>query len=142
MSPDNHTQLTHKKDTLVPLAIYSVEEEALPLIHLLGENNIPCSLRNSYTNRLYGWLVDMGGVRIEVFASDLPKINELLEQEHFELPNPEELSVGQARGLMQRLPFPKKWSIETRLLVFIFFLALVLALLLFLIGNIKIFDAL
>ena len=129
MEEDNHNAPLR----LITLASYNTQEEALVLMHQLALKEIPCTLQNETINRLFGWLVDLGGVRVEIFEKDLDRALEVMREHNIPLPENNSLPAGRLTKLLLRLPFPKAWNLQKRLSAFFAAVAaLLLALLLLL----------
>lgn len=102
-------------DRMVQLASYQVEEEALDLLDLLSDHDIPATIRNSYSARLLSSFIDIGGFIVEVPESARPQIQELIESGEFILPDESDEPTTRLTQWVSKLPLPDQWSLEKRL---------------------------
>lgn len=110
-------------EPFILIAAYENEEEALALADLLTENDIPCTLRNAYSNMIFGRFVDIGGVRVEAPQSYATAIEQLLSEKGFQLPNNMDLPIGKLSRWLQRGATQDKrkrqWVLTLILLLFL-----------------------
>ena len=103
------------EDRMVQLASYQVEEEALDLLDLLSDHDIPATIRNSYSARLLSSFIDIGGFIVEVPESARPQIQELIESGELILPDESDEPTTRLTQWVSKLPLPDQWSLEKRL---------------------------
>lgn len=109
-------------DRMVQLASYQVEEEALELLDLLSEHNIPATIRNSYSARMLSAFVDVGGFIVEVPERARPQIQELIDSGILILPDESDEPTTRLTLWVTRLTLPAQWSLEKRLTMLLFLL--------------------
>lgn len=102
-------------DRMVQLASYQVEEEALELLDLLCDHDIPATIRNSYSARMLSAFVDVGGFIVEVPESARPQVQELIDSGELILPDQSDEPTTRLTQWVTRLPLPAQWSLEKRL---------------------------
>lgn len=73
------------EDKIVEIARFYEPEKAQILESLLKSEGIKCYLRNEYTSQVM-YPANMGGIRIELLESEVPRAMEILEANGYELP--------------------------------------------------------
>ncbi|MFC4666066.1 putative signal transducing protein [Falsiporphyromonas endometrii] len=124
------------QEEMVLLASYQQFEDAKNLIDFLADNGITAYMRNEFSNRMMGSLVDVGGYRVEISNHDEEEALRVLDENHISLPNDLDSDIGKIASLADRLPFFRNKPLEYRLwamlgllIVFLGLLALILYLL-------------
>ena len=108
------------EDKVVEIARFQHPEEAQMLLSLLQSEGIDCYLRNELTTQIMPW-VDMGGVRVELLESNVPRALEIMEEHGYEIPGEEE-----------QPPHVRSFSNSKKAIVFIVLVLIVLGLLIYL----------
>ena len=77
------------EDKIVEIARFYEPEAAQMIESLLKSEGVNCYLRNEYTSRIQ-YPVNVGGIRIELLESEVPRAKEILEANGYEFPNEDE----------------------------------------------------
>ena len=77
-------------DKMVEIARFQYPAEAQTLIALLRSEDIECYLRNEYSSQLMAGYIDVGGARVEVLESDVPRALEVMEAGGYDIPAEDE----------------------------------------------------
>ena len=75
------------EDKIVEIARFYEPEAAQMIESLLKSEGVNCYLRNEYTSRIQ-YPVNVGGIRIELLESEVPRAKEILEANRFRLGTP------------------------------------------------------
>lgn len=121
------------EDRMVEIARYTRPEEADTLMALLQSEGITCYLRNEYSNRILGSLVDIGGARIELLESSVPRAMEIMQENGYVLPKEDEVTpeIRNLSGIAKHIPFLRNFSLGQQILIMFAILAVCLGLLFF-----------
>lgn len=112
---DNKQNQSQDNEQMVLLASFQLFEDAETIIDLLAEHDVKAYMRNEFSNRMLGSLVDVGGYRVEISSLDTEKALSVLSQEGIQLPDETESQIGKIANLADRLPFFKNKQLEFRL---------------------------
>ena len=74
------------EDKIVEIARFYEPEAAQMIESLLKSEGVNCYLRNEYTSRIQ-YPANVGGIRIELLESEVPRAKEILEANGYEFPN-------------------------------------------------------
>ena len=77
------------EDKIVEIARFYEPEAAQMIESLLKSEGIKCYLRNEYTSQVM-YPANMGGIRIELLESEVPRAMEILEANGYEFPKEDE----------------------------------------------------
>ena len=77
------------EDKIVEIARFYEPEEAQILESLLKSEGIKCYLRNEYTSQVM-YPANMGGIRVELLESEVPRAMEIMEANGYEFPKEDE----------------------------------------------------
>lgn len=77
------------EDKIVEIARFYEPEAAQMIESLLKSEGVNCYLRNEYTSRIQ-YPVNVGGIRIELLESEVPRAKEILEANGYEFPKEDE----------------------------------------------------
>lgn len=100
---------------MVLLASFQRNEDAKRVIMALESCDIPCYLRNEYSNNVLGSFVDIGGYRIEIPQSSVPEALAILQASGIALPDETDSTVGAISRMADRLPILRNKPLENRL---------------------------
>ena len=64
-------------DKIVEIARFTYPADAQPLMALLRSEGIECYLRNELSSQIMAGYVDVGGARVEILESDVPRAMKL-----------------------------------------------------------------
>lgn len=117
-------------DNIVEIARFTYPAEAQTLMSLLKAEGIECYLRNEITAQLMAGYVDVGGARVEILESDVPRAMEIMKAGGYDLPDENEQaeSVAQVAGWIRHIPFLRNYPLEKQIILFFIFIAVLLAL--------------
>ena len=73
------------EDKIVEIARFYEPEAAQMIESLLKSEGVNCYLRNEYTSRIQ-YPANVGGIRIELLESEVPRAKEILEANGYEFP--------------------------------------------------------
>ncbi len=113
------------QENMLTLAVFEQTYLAEQLQLLLEAEGIPSYVRNEYSNRMFGSLIGVGGVRVELLEHDYERALALLSEMEIDIANPGESQLGQVSNLAEKLPFFRKKSLEFRLWALFFGLAII-----------------
>ncbi len=116
------------QENMLTLAVFEQSYLAEQLQLLLEAEGIPSYVRNEYSNRMFGSLIGVGGVRVELLEHDYERALALLSEMEIDIANPGESQLGQVSNLAERLPFFRKKTLEFRLWALFFGLAIIVLL--------------
>lgn len=118
-------------DKLIEIANFQKQADAYALQSLLESEGIRCILQDELINQVYGNLVDLGGIRVEVQEQDVPHALEVMEAYGYpvgeELAEPAQLKA--ISRFSERIPFLRKLSLEKQIIVILVITAVLLGLL-------------
>ena len=80
-------------DKIVEIARFTYPADAQPLMALLRSEGIECYLRNELSSQIMAGYVDVGGARVEILESDVPRAMKIMEEGGYDLPREDELSL-------------------------------------------------
>ncbi|MDR1937098.1 MAG: DUF2007 domain-containing protein [Tannerellaceae bacterium] len=120
---------TTTTDKMVEIARFQYPAEAHTLMALLQSEDIDCYLRNEHSSQvLPGYAV--GGARVELLESDVPRALEVMKAGGYEIPEedeePEEIQA--VAGWARRIPFLRKLPLEKQILALLILVAVCLGL--------------
>ena len=67
-------------DKIVEIARFTYPADAQPLMALLRSEGIECYLRNELSSQIMAGYVDVGGARVEILESDVPRAMKIMEE--------------------------------------------------------------
>ena len=73
-------------DKIVEIARFTYPADAQPLMALLRSEGIECYLRNELSSQIMAGYVDVGGARVEILESDVPRAMKIMEDGGYDLP--------------------------------------------------------
>ena len=123
------------KERIVEIARFAYPAEAATLIALLRSEGIECYLRNELTTQIMAGYADVGGARVEILESAVPRALEVMRAGGYDLPadgDEADEPVEQVAGLARHIPFLRGYPLEKQILVLLALVAAALGLLLFL----------
>lgn len=120
------------EDKIVEIARFYEPEEAQILESLLKSEGIKCYLRNEYTSQIM-YPADMGGIRIELLESEVPRAMEILEANGYEFSkeDEEDEQIQAVSGWTRHIPFLRHLSLEKQIIVLFILVAVFLALVIY-----------
>lgn len=121
------------EDKMVEIARFVHPEEAEPLMALLESEGIECYLRNEYSSRILAGIVDIGGARVELLESAVPRAMEIMQENGFDLPKEDEVApeIRNLSGIARHIPFLRNFDLGQQILILFAMLAVCLVLLFF-----------
>lgn len=113
---------------MVEIARFQYPEEAQTLVALLQAEGIDCYIRNEYSSRVMAGYVDIGGARVELLESSVPKALQLMKENGYEIPDDNEQpeQIKAISGLAGRIPFLRKLPLEKQIMCILVIIALLL----------------
>ncbi len=119
------------EEKMVEIARFARPEEADVLLALLKSEGVDCYVRNAYSNRVLGGMVDIGGARVELLESAVPRALEIMIENGYDLPKEDELTpeVRNLSGIAKHIPFLRNFSLGQQILIMFAILAVCLGLL-------------
>lgn len=120
-------------DKIVEIARFTYPAEAQPLMALLRSEGIECYLRNEYSTQVMAGYVDVGGARVEILESDVPRAMEIMQEGGYPIPGEDEQAepVEQVAGWARHIPLLKNFSLEKQIMILFVIVAVALAALIY-----------
>ena len=120
------------EDKIVEIARFYEPEEAQILESLLKSEGIKCYLRNEYTSQVM-YPANMGGIRVELLESEVPRAMEIMEANGYEFPKEDEEveQIQAVSGWARHIPFLRRLPLERQIIVFFILVAVFLALVIY-----------
>lgn len=108
------------EDKIVEIARFYEPEAAQMIESLLKSEGIKCYLRNEYTSQVM-YPANMGGIRIELLESEVPRAMEILEANGYEFPKEDEEAeqIQVVSGWTRHVPFLRHLPLENKLSFFL-----------------------
>lgn len=122
------------EDKMVEIARFQYPAEAQSLMALLKSEGIDCYLRDEYSSQVMGGYVDIGGAKVEILESEVPRALEIMKDSGYEIPDDDETSdtLRTVSGWGSRIPFLRRFPVEKQILLILAAIAVLLGLLIFL----------
>lgn len=116
-------------DKIVEIARFTYPAEAQTLMALLKSEGIECYLRNEITAQLMAGYVDVGGARVEILESDVPRAMEIMKAGGYNLPAEDEEAqeIEKVAGWTRHIPFLRNYPLEKQIIFFFILIAVLLA---------------
>lgn len=116
-------------DKIVEIARFTYPAEAQTLMALLKSEGIECYLRNEITAQLMAGYVDVGGARVEILESDVPRAMEIMKAGGYDLPAEDEEAqeIEKVAGWTRHIPFLRNYPLEKQIIFFFILIAVLLA---------------
>ena len=120
------------EDKIVEIARFYEPEEAQMIESLLKSEGIKCYLRNEYTSQVM-YPANMGGIRVELLESEVPRAMEIMEANGYEFPKEDEEveQIQAVSGWARHIPFLRRLPLERQIIVFFILVAVFLALVIY-----------
>ena len=120
------------EDKIVEIARFYEPEAAQMIESLLKSGGIKCYLRNEYTSQVM-YPANMGGIRIELLESEVPRAMEILEANGYEFPKEDEEAeqIQVVSGWTRHVPFLRHRPLEKQIIVLFILVAVFLALVIY-----------
>ena len=120
-------------DKIVEIARFTYPADAQPLMALLRSEGIECYLRNELSSQIMAGYVDVGGARVEILESDVPRAMKIMEAGGSDLPREDEQAepVEQVAGCARHIPFLRKYPLEKQIMILFVIIAVFLALVIY-----------
>lgn len=119
---------------MVEIARFQYPAEAQTLMALLKSEGIECYLRNEYSSQMFASYVDVGDARVEILESDVPQALEVMKEGGYDVPAEDEEAeqIRAVAGWARHIPFLRNLALEKQIVFLFVFIAVFLALLVFL----------
>ena len=120
------------EDKIVEIARFYEPEAAQMIESLLKSEGVNCYLRNEYTSRIQ-YPANVGGIRIELLESEVPRAKEILEANGYEFPkeDEEDEQLQAVSGWVRHVPFLRHLPLEKQIIVLFILIAVFLALVMY-----------
>lgn len=119
-------------DKMVEIARFQYPAEAQTLIALLKSEDIDCYLRDEISSQLMAGYADIGGARLEILDSDLPRALQVMEEGGYlqeeETDGEESGQIETIAGWARHIPLLRNYSLERQIMIFFALIAVLLAL--------------
>ncbi len=94
---------------------------------------VECYLRNELSSQIMAGYVDVGGARVEILESDVPRAMKIMEEGGYDLPREDEQAepVEQVAGFARHIPFLRKYPLEKQIMILFVIIAVFLALVIY-----------
>ena len=120
-------------DKMVEIARFQYPAEAQTLMALLKSEEIECYLRNEYSSQMFAGYMDIGGARVEILESDVPRALEVMKEGGYDIPAEDEEpeQIRAVAGWARHIPFLRNFTLEKQIVILLVVIAVFLALLIF-----------
>ena len=120
-------------DKMVEIAQFQYPAEAQTLMALLKSEEIECYLRNEYSSQMFAGYMDIGGARVEILESDVPRALEVMKEGGYDIPAEDEEpeQIRAVAGWALHIPFLRNFTLEKQIVILLVVIAVFLALLIF-----------
>lgn len=120
-------------DKMVEIARFQYPAEAQVLMSLLRSENIECYLRNEISSQIMAGYVDIGGARLEILESDVPRAMEIMQEGGYDVPeeNEEPEQIKTVASWAKHIPYLRNYSLEKQIIILLVFIALMLTLVIY-----------
>lgn len=120
-------------EKMVEIARFTYPAEAQALVTLLKAEGIDCYIRNEISSRIMAGYVDIGGARVELLESSVPRALGIMKDNGYEIPDEDEQpeTIQKVSGLAGRIPFLKNLPLEKQIFYVLLIIALFLAVLVY-----------
>lgn len=120
------------EDKIVEIARFYEPEAAQMIESLLKSEGINCYLRNEYMSQVM-YPANMGGIRIELLESEVPRAMEILEANGYEFPKEDEEAkqIQAVSGWTRHVPLLRHLPLEKQIIVLFILVAVFLALVIY-----------
>lgn len=120
-------------DKMVEIARFQYPAEAQTLMALLKSEEIECYLRNEYSSQMFAGYMDIGGARVEILESDVPRALEVMKEGGYDIPAEDEEpeQIRAVAGWVLHIPFLRNFTLEKQIVILLMVIAVFLALLIF-----------
>lgn len=119
-------------DKMVEIARFQYPAEAQTLIALLKSEDIDCYLRDEISSQLMAGYADIGGARLEILDSDLPRALQVMEEGGYlqeeETDGEESGQIETIAGWARHIPLLRNYSLERQIMILFALIAVLLAL--------------
>lgn len=121
-------------DNMVEIARFQYPADAQTLMSLLRSEGIECYLRNEISSQIMGGYVDIGGARVEILESDVPRAMLIMEEGGYAIPkeNEEPEQIKTVAGWTRHIPFLRSYPLEKQIIILFAIIAIFLGLLIYL----------
>lgn len=121
-------------DNMVEIARFQYPADAQTLMSLLRSEGIECYLRNEISSQIMGGYVDIGGARVEILESDVPRALQIMEEGGYDIPkeNEEPEQIKAVAGWTRHIPFLRSYPLEKQIIILFAIIAIFLGLLIYL----------
>jgi len=129
------------EERMVEIARFTYPSEAQTLVALLKSEGIDCYIRNEVSSQIMAGYVDIGGARVELLESEVPRALEVMKDNGYSIPDegeqPEQIKT--VASWTKQIPFLRNLSLEKQILFLFIIIAVFIAILIyansFLISN-------
>lgn len=117
-------------DKIVEIARFTYPADAQPLMALLRSEGIECY---ELSSQIMAGYVDVGGARVEILESDVPRAMKIMEEGGYDLPREDEQAepVEKVAGFARHIPFLRKYPLEKQIMILFVIVAVFLALVIY-----------
>ena len=120
-------------DKIVEIARFAYRNSFNMAFTMFGPEGIECYLRNELSSQIMAGYVDVGGARVEILESDVPRAMKIMEEGGYDLPREDEQAepVEQVAGFARHIPFLRKYPLEKQIMILFVIIAVFLALVIY-----------
>jgi len=121
------------EDKMVEIARFTYPAEAQTLVALLKSEGIDCYIRNEISSQIMAGYVDIGGARVELLESEVPRALEIMKDNGYKIPDEDEQpeQIKAVAGWAKQIPFLRKFPLEKQILFLFIIIAVFIALLIY-----------
>jgi hypothetical protein len=124
--------MENNTDKMVEIARFELATSANNLVNLLSREGIDSCTRNEIMTQVMG-SIDVGGVRVEVMESDVPRAMEVMIAAGYDIPEENEQAdqIKAVTGWTSHIPFLRAFSLEAQIMILFVLVAICLGLLVY-----------
>jgi len=121
------------EERMVEIARFTYPSEAQTLVALLKSEGIDCYIRNEVSSQIMAGYVDIGGARVELLESEVPRALEVMRDNGYSIPDegeqPEQIKT--VASWTKQIPFLRNLSLEKQILFLFIIIAVFIAILIY-----------
>lgn len=125
--------MKENEEKMVEIARFTYPADAQTLVALLKSEGIDCYIRNEISSQVMAGYVDIGGARVELLESDVPRALEIMQDNGYSIPREDEQpdQIRTVAGWARHIPFLRNQPLERQILYLFIIIAVLIGLLIY-----------
>lgn len=121
------------EEKMLEIARFTYPAEAQTLVALLKSEGIDCYIRNEISSQVMAGYADIGGARVELLESEVPRALEIMKDNGYQIPEEDEQpeQIKAVAGWARQIPFLRHFALEKQILILFIIIAVCIALLIY-----------